>query len=242
MAINYEGLFVDPAELRAKRWQDIQNERSQIAQMGGSMNQLLGQVAAGGANTGRAMAEAAGGMFGLKTPEEKKASELNAMAANFDTSTAQGLAQFAKALNDAGMTREAVAVMAQRQKVVEQERATTTYDQTQEDRKRLIAQGKLRERRETVMVEKLDSKGKPTGVMEPKTVYYTEVWNEQKQKWERESNAPMQSQTQGGYVMSEGGGARVPQGTKVAPPQTKYQTKQNEQDATIDPWSTFTRY
>ncbi len=241
MAINYEGLFVDPAELRSQRWGDIQKERAQIAQMGGSMNQLLGQVAAGGANTGRAMAEAAGGMFGLKTPEEARAAKLNQMASNFDTSTSEGLAQFAKALNDAGMTKEAVVVMAQRQKVIEQERGATEYDQRQEDRQRLIAQGKLRERRETVMVEKLDSKGKPTGIMEPKTVYYTEVWNEEKQKWEREGK-PATSAPQGGYVTSAGGGARVPQGTNVAAPQTKYQTEQNKQDATVDPWDQFTRY
>lgn len=206
MAIDYAGLFADPNEIRNKRIQDMMAERQGIAQMGGSMSQLLGQVAAGGAATGRALAEQTAGMFGLKDPAEQKAGQLQQMSQNFDTTTSTGLTAFAKALNDAGMTREAVLVLQQRDKVLASERETEKYgfykedrERSEQDRQRLIAQGKLRERRETVMVEKLDSKGKPTGIMEPKTVYYTEVWDEKNQRWVRESGSGAGGQAGGAY-------------------------------------------
>ena len=64
MAIDFAGMFTDPNSFRDQRLQDLMQQRAAISQMGGSMSQLLGQVAAGGGATGAQLAEGLGGMFG----------------------------------------------------------------------------------------------------------------------------------------------------------------------------------
>jgi len=72
MASAYSGLFTSPEQIRASRIEALQATQAQNQQMGGSMAGLLGQIAAG---SGGMMAEAAAGIFGLKTEEEKKAED-----------------------------------------------------------------------------------------------------------------------------------------------------------------------
>lgn len=110
MANTIAGMFADPNSFRDERLNDLMKQRQSIGQMGGSMNQLLGQVAAGGGATGAMMAEGLGGMFGMKTANEAKAAQIQDMASNLNLETPQGLALFARMLNNQGMTEEAVKV------------------------------------------------------------------------------------------------------------------------------------
>lgn len=108
MAIDFAGMFTDPNSFRDQRLQDLMQQRAGISQMGGSMSQLLGQVAAGGGATGAQLAEGLGGMFGLKTREEDKAAQLQDLASNFDLRTPEGMRGMARQLNNLGMTEEAI--------------------------------------------------------------------------------------------------------------------------------------
>lgn len=108
MADNFAGMFRDPRSYRDERLQDLMQQRQAISNMGGSMSQLLGQVAAGGGATGAMMAEGLGGMFGMKTREEDKAAQLQDLASNFDLRTPEGMRGMARQLNNLGMTEEAI--------------------------------------------------------------------------------------------------------------------------------------
>lgn len=111
-----EGLFTTPSQLRDARLADLMKQRQAInTGMGGSMSGLLGQVAAGGALTGQMLAEGMGGMFGLKTAEEDKASQIQDLLSQFDINTPEGAATAARLLNNQGFTNEALAVMKHRQ-------------------------------------------------------------------------------------------------------------------------------
>ena len=111
MANTFEGLFTSPDEIRSKRLDDIIANQAATARMGGSMDALLGQVAAGGYNTGALMAEGAAGMFGLTTPEESKAMKLQKMMSDIQNSNdPDALLGAAAEMNKMGMTREAVLV------------------------------------------------------------------------------------------------------------------------------------
>lgn len=108
MADNFAGMFRDPRSYRDERLNDLIKQRQAISGMGGSMSQLLGQVAAGGGATGAMMAEGLGGMFGMKTREEDKAAQLQDLASNFDLRTPEGMRGMARQLNNLGMTEEAI--------------------------------------------------------------------------------------------------------------------------------------
>lgn len=96
----FNGMFKRPEEIRAARLDELIKNRQAISNMGGSMSQLLGQVAAGGGATGSMMAEAAAGMFGLKTQEEAKAARVNDIMSNVmwddDKSVASAVSQFVR--------------------------------------------------------------------------------------------------------------------------------------------------
>lgn len=96
----FKGMFSTPDQLRAKRIDELMNQRNQINQMGGSMSQLLGQVAAGGGATGAMMAELAGQTFGMKTAEEAKAEKVNSIMSGVnwmdDASVTGAVSQFVK--------------------------------------------------------------------------------------------------------------------------------------------------
>jgi hypothetical protein len=161
MANTIAGMFADPNSFRDERINDLIKQRQAISNMGGSMNQLLGQVAAGGGATGAMMAEGLGGMFGMSTPEEQKAAELQAMAENMDLTTSTGLAEFAKMLNGLGYTKEAIQVLEKRDSVLDRERRMTAEDEKAAI-DRGLREGKIREGIPRVeMRVRVDSKGKP---------------------------------------------------------------------------------
>jgi len=243
-----DGMFTTPEQIRAQRADDILKQYENTAMMGGSMDQLLGQVAAAGSNVGSLMAESGARMFGLQTAEEANAAKIQEAAKAIDWNNPEDLNQMAKYLNDVGMTEQAIKVLEKRQGLLDREVVAEDRSRDEEDRQRRIAQGKLRARTETVMVPRvyqgevvLDPLGNP--VMEPKTVQYDEEWNEKEKRWVRVKKPEASSVgTSSGFVTSDSGAARVPQGTTVVPPKGKYQTAQEATDAEKDPWSEFSRY
>lgn len=206
MANTIAGMFADPNSFRDERLNDLMKQRQAIGQMGGSMNQLLGQVAAGGGATGAMMAEGLGGMFGMKTAEEAKAAQLQNIAGNFDLDTSAGLASFAKQLNDMGMTKEAIMVMDKRNSVLDRERRMAA-----EDEKSAIDKG-LREgkwRKGVPRFEmriKTDKDGKPVlGIngqpqMERVEIPTYEIWDEAQKKYIPTDAVPTQTS---GYIPPE---------------------------------------
>jgi hypothetical protein len=240
MATNLAGLFSNPNDIRAARIDELAQQRQAISNMGGSMSDLLGQVAAGGGATGAMMAEGLGGMFGLKTREEQKAAQLNDMASNFDLNTSTGLASFAKQLNDMGMTKEAIMVMDKYQSVLGTERA-------EQDRQERIAKGDTRTMTKPVMLQepKYDKDGKVLGYKPViKNVQWTQTWNPKTKTWEPAEPPTGNSTSNGtsGMVSTESGLARAAQGTTVQRPVGPIEKKQLEEDAQRDPWDEFTRY
>lgn len=75
MALDMKGLFVNPAQLRQDRLDQLSARRAQLGTMGGSMAGLLGQVAGGGSILGEQLAEGIAGGLGLKTRQEKQAEQ-----------------------------------------------------------------------------------------------------------------------------------------------------------------------
>lgn len=104
MAMDYSGLFTNPADIRNARIDDLMKQRQAIQGMGGSMAGLLGQVAAGGGATGSMMAEALGGMFGMKTAEEAKAEQEQAIAKGLDIGNVDSLSNAISKLKETGNT------------------------------------------------------------------------------------------------------------------------------------------
>jgi hypothetical protein len=241
MATNIAGLFSNPNDIRAERLNELAQQRQAISNMGGSMSDLLGQVAAGGGATGAMMAEGLGGMFGLKTREEQKAAQLNDMASNFDLNTSTGLASFAKQLNDMGMTKEAIMVMDKYQSVLGAERA-------EQDRQERIAKGDTRTMTKPVMLQEPVWNTKKTEVVgyKPvvKNVSWTQTWNPKTKTWEPAEPPTGNSTGNGtsGMVSTTSGNARAAQGTTVARPVPPPDPKQMEIDQKpMDPWDEFSR-
>lgn len=224
MANEYAGMFTDPNSFRDKRIDDMMAQRGQINQMGGSMSQLLGQVAAGGGATGQMMAEAAAGMFGMSTPEERKAAELRAMGESFDPTNPQAMADFASALNGLGYTAEAVKVLDRRQQLLNQQ-------DTDEDRKLRLAEAKKRGAKpETRTYKKIIYKPMQVGsgedakiVQVPMEVTVTEegLYNKETNQWDWTPLNAVPDQN-GVIDMTGGDAARMPAGEKkkVIDPQT----------------------
>ena len=217
MANTIAGMFADPNSFRDERLNDLMKQRQAIGQMGGSMNQLLGQVAAGGGATGAMMAEGLGGMFGMKTAEEAKAAQLQNIAGNFDLDTSAGLASFAKQLNDMGMTKEAIQIMEKRDSVLDRERRMS-----EEDTQKAMREGKLREGMPKYeMRVRTDSKGNPIigpngkPLMERVKVPTYERWSEKEQRF-----IPVESTTagRGDGNMADWGAFFAGQGSKVSDP------------------------
>jgi len=127
------GLFTSPDEIRAKRFDSILENQAATARMGGSMAGLLGQVAAGGYNTGALLAEGAAGMFGLKTPEEAKAEQVQSMFADIDSITnPDQLLDRARKLSEMGYLKEAI-YLGDRARSIKLEDAREARAQTAEE-------------------------------------------------------------------------------------------------------------
>jgi hypothetical protein len=114
MATDIMGMFQDPNAIRQSRIDDILKQYQATSQMGGSMNQLLGQVAAAGSNVGNLMAEGAAGMFGMTTPEEARAQKFQDIIRGVGTgymNDPANMYEVARVLNDEGFTQEALALV-----------------------------------------------------------------------------------------------------------------------------------
>ena len=98
MALDLQGLFVNPATLRDQRLEGITQQRRQLAQMGGSMAGLLGQVAGGGSVLGEQMAEGIARGMGLETTAERDQKALNKVIKEVDTTNTDSLLRNANKL------------------------------------------------------------------------------------------------------------------------------------------------
>lgn len=179
------GMFTTPDQIRQQRMDALMKRQQANAGLGGTYAGLLGQIAAGGGTTGATMAEAMGRVFGLGTAEEAQASQVQDMAKMIDWNSPEDLNQFAIALNDMGMTKQAIQILQQRQSVLNQQAAD-------EDRATKIAQGPApRVEEKTVWIPRTTSKGKPVlddngdPIFEPKTIKTYYDWNNTTKKWEK---------------------------------------------------------
>jgi hypothetical protein len=241
MATDLTGMFTTPEQLRQKRINDLMMQQASNARMGGSMDALLGQVAAAGNVTGGALTEAARGMFGLQSADEAKAATLNDMAGNYDLNTSAGLASFAKQLNDLGMTKESIMVMDKYQSVLGTERAEA-------DRQERIAKGEIRTMRKTIPVQVPVWNTKKTEIVgtkpEMQQVVWTQTWNSDTKEWEPKEppQSSLPAGASSGKVSTASGQARAAQGTTVqrpVPPLDPEQVKQDQKP--LDPWDEFSR-
>jgi len=110
MAVDYSGLFVSPDELRQQKLAGLQKRQTAISGMGGSMDALLGQIAAGGGTTGAMMAQGLGSMFGLKTNQEMQAEKMQQRLAQAQGDYSGLMALSQELMNDGNM-KDAYAVM-----------------------------------------------------------------------------------------------------------------------------------
>lgn len=209
--MDYSGLFTTPAELQSARIDELMKQRQGISNMGGSMSGLLGQVAAGGGATGAMMAEGLGGMLGLKTQQEANAQQIQDMAKVIDWNAPEDLNQFAMALNDMGMTKQAVQILEKRQNVINQQNADA-------DRAEKKAKGDLRRRSATVPVQVPIWDTKKTKIVgykqEMQTVSWDQTWNPDTQKWEPENPPANAGKADGGGAVEDYPAVRMPAGEK----------------------------
>lgn len=105
----YAGLFTTPQELQAKQLDALRNRQAAIANMGGSYDALLGQIAAGGGTTGAMLAQGIKGMFGLKSNEEIQAQKMQDILAQNKGDVA-GLRAAAEQLMQSGDMKNAYAL------------------------------------------------------------------------------------------------------------------------------------
>jgi len=203
-----DGMFTTPEEIRAQRADDILKQYQNTAQMGGSMNQLLGQVAAAGSNVGSLMAESGARMFGLQTPEEAQAAKLQEASKAIDWNNPEDLNQMAKYLNDVGMTEQAIKVLEKRQGLLDREVVAEDRSRDEEDRQRAIAQGKTRNVYADVKVPVWDTKKENIVGYRTESRLITEFWDEKNQRWIRKSDA-----TSGGAI-GDAPAVRMPAGEK----------------------------
>ena len=137
MASLLEGMFTTPQDIRNKRMDELLAERQAIGRMGGSFDQLLGQVAAGGSATGAMLAEGTAGMFGLQTPEEAKAIKVQGLMKGLQGNTdPQAYYSAAKQLNDMGYIRESIALIEQGKAAAQEQRAINQDTRSAEAAKR----------------------------------------------------------------------------------------------------------
>ena len=189
MAIDFAGMFTDPNSFRDERLQDLMQQRAGISQMGGSMNQLLGQVAAGGGATGAQLAEGIGGLFGLQTREEAQAKQLQDMASQVSMEDPIALGAFAKRLNDMGMTKESLLVLNKRQEVMDRIEKEKERTRDLEDRQRSIDQGKTRTYTDIIYKPMQVGSGKNAQIVQvPMQVTVTQEWKDG--KWVTIGGAP----------------------------------------------------
>lgn len=138
MALELQGLFTTPAEIRAQRMAKIQEQQQGLAGLGGSMSGLLGQVAGMGGVAGQMIAEGVGQVAGLKTKEEAQAEEAQSVLGKIDPKDPQSYYDAADRLQTAGLTKAAFAMMQKGQELF-----NTQTKQSLEERQVKVSEGKL---------------------------------------------------------------------------------------------------
>lgn len=113
MAIDYSGLFANPADIRARRVDELMKQQQAMSMGGGSMSQLLGQVAGGGNVLGSLLAEGIAQQAGLKTQEEKQAETAQNIFQQVNQDDPTSYYKAAQALNDAGLTKASMAMISE---------------------------------------------------------------------------------------------------------------------------------
>ena len=111
MALDMQGLFTNPAEIRAQRVNEIMKQQQALSGQGGTMAGLLAQVAGGGNVMGQMLAEGIAQATGMKTQEEKQAAEAQSVLGKIDPNDPNSYYQAADRLQKAGLTKAAFAIM-----------------------------------------------------------------------------------------------------------------------------------
>ena len=177
MASIFDGMFDSPEDIKNKRMQDIMDAQTRLSQSGGSMSQLLGQVAGQGLLTGRKLGEIGGSMAGLSSRSENKAAELQAMMQSIDPNNPNDLANMAKMMNELGYTKEAIAILERRNQVVNQQNKEQEAATKQ-------AQGKTRNMYvDTVVPARFDKEGNLLSASRTESRIITQSWDNERQEW-----------------------------------------------------------
>lgn len=128
MAIDYSGLFANPADIRARRVDELVKQQQALSMGGGSMAGLLGQVAGGGNVMGSLLAEGIARGAGLKTQEEKQAETAQNIFQSIDQNDPQSYFTAAEALNKAGLTKASLAMLGEGRALVDRKRTQARED------------------------------------------------------------------------------------------------------------------
>lgn len=111
------GLFVNPADLRRSRIDEIMKQQQGLAGLGGSMSGLLGQVAGMGGVTGSMLAEGLAGATGMRTAQEARAVEAQNIMKNLDMNDPDSMMRAANELNKRGLTKASYQLLSQAQEL-----------------------------------------------------------------------------------------------------------------------------
>ena len=111
------GLFVNPADLRRSRVNEIMKQQQGLSGLGGSMSGLLGQVAGMGGVTGSMLAEGLGSAAGLKTAQEARAEQAQSIMQNLDMNDPESMMKAAGELNKRGLTKASFQLLSQAQEL-----------------------------------------------------------------------------------------------------------------------------
>lgn len=152
MALDLQGLFVNPATLRDQRLEGVAQQRRQLAQMGGSMAGLLGQVAGGGSVLGEQMAEGIARGMGLETTAERDQKALNKVIKEVDTTNTDSLLRNANKLQQ--LRPDIANQMRERAVAITSATHKAEMDRIQQDKDNLFRARELGLKAETVDIRR----------------------------------------------------------------------------------------
>ena len=111
------GMFVNPADLRRNRINEIMKQQQGLSGLGGSMSGLLGQVAGMGGVTGSMLAEGIAGATGMKTAQEARAEAAQGILQGLDMTDPDSMITAAGELSKRGLTKASYQLLAQAQEL-----------------------------------------------------------------------------------------------------------------------------
>ena len=120
MALDMKGLFVNPADIRAQRVDNLMQQRQALAGLGGSMSGLLGQVAGGGNILGGLLAEGIAQQTGMKTQQEKQAEVSQNILGSLDPNKPETYFQAAQLFKDQGLSKSALALLTEGKRLADE--------------------------------------------------------------------------------------------------------------------------